>query len=309
VIESRPKGLTEVFEDFHAWATDPRPRIGSGYKFFDGPTNGGAARGEFVQVLARSGVGKTWLAVNWIRNNPEVPTVFFSLEMAAPYIAARLAACETGASTTVIENALKSTGEHSAIAHTITKFPNLVIVDKPAMTIKDMTSALKEAEDLLQTEVRLAVVDYLELIGGFGMSEQVAAVDKTAKKMKDWAREHRVVALGLHQVSRGSGEEGHKSLSLTSGRYGGEQAADFVIGMFRPALEPNLDINTYNRVKDQVMLQLLKSRSGEADGRSVKHRMDSGCKRISEWEDTPWKTEAPEPVAYPSTVLPEADGY
>ena len=250
--ESTLKTVSDMFDEYHSWATDPRPRIGLGYPFFDGPTNGGIARGEICQLMARSSVGKTWAAINIVRNNPDVPIVFFSLEMAAPYIAARLAAVDAGVSTTAIENEVKRTGTHQAVASTIDKFRKLIVVDKPAMSVKDMSAALAAATERFDEDVRLVVIDYLELIGGVAAVEQVAQIDKVAKRLKDWTRENHVATVVLHQMSRGAGEEGHLALSMTSGRFGGESAADYIVGMHRDALRPGLSITEYQRVADSV---------------------------------------------------------
>ena len=56
--------VAEAFEDYVACATDPIPRIGFGFDFFDRPTGGGLARSEVAMLQAFSSVGKTTVAAN-----------------------------------------------------------------------------------------------------------------------------------------------------------------------------------------------------------------------------------------------------
>ncbi|NNM31693.1 MAG: hypothetical protein HKO53_01420, partial [Gemmatimonadetes bacterium] len=86
------KDLHTVVEEHYQWASREDYRIPLGWRFFDEATSGGIALGEVLMMLAYSGVGKTWWACNVAINNPQVPVVFFSLEMQGRALAQRLAA-------------------------------------------------------------------------------------------------------------------------------------------------------------------------------------------------------------------------
>lgn len=297
--------LDEIAEEAKAWATSDHPRIGIGYPMFDDRTSGGAAQGEVILFTARSSVGKTAFAVNVIENNPDVPTVKFSLEMHGRYILNRLTAAHTGTSTATVENQLRL-GVDTLVQRTVDDFPRLAIADKPGMSFKDMHVALAEATERWDERPRLVVIDYMELIGGVVSLEAASAIQKVSRKMKDFAREEDVVLLCLHQVSRGSGAEGHMPLSVTSGNLGGETAADYVLGAYRPCLEPGIGQQEYLRRRPQYMLQFLKTRGGaEIHPAGMLHHYDPLTMRISDPANP--ERYAPAPGVYPSSAYDERE--
>lgn len=256
------KRLPEVASDFQVWATSDRPRIGTGYSMLDGRTNGGAATGEVIFFVARPSVGKTAFALNVVANNPGVPTVFFSVEMHGRYIASRLAAITTRTPTWQIEATVKEYGGAAALEKTIETYPYLGVVDLPSINIDQMDKAMEEAKEAWGVPPALTIVDYLELVN-VGMNPSVVeAVDSAAVRMKEFARRHDTVVLVLHQVSREQGQNGERPLGLRSGRYGGEQAADYFLAAFRPCLDPTLTHDEYERTQHQWYLQFLKNRAG-----------------------------------------------
>lgn len=277
--------LAAVASDLRAWALDPRPRIGIGYPIMDSRTSGGAARGEVILFQARSQVGKTAFAVNVFANNKGNRTIFFSLEMHARYIAARLAAIHTGTPTSFIEDELRSTGQSKALAVTVDDYGrSLVIVDKPAMSLKEMNLAVDEIEHEWGDTARLICIDYLELIGGIPALSQLEKIDQVARKIKDFARERDAVVLLLHQVGRSAGGAGHLPLDMASGRYGGETQADYVLAAYRPCLRPDITQRDYLSERHDFRLQFLKTRGGsEIHPEGVAHYLDPETLKISEW--------------------------
>lgn len=274
--------LIDIKAEAIEWASSAHPRIGTGYSFFDARTGGGAAEGEVILFQARSSVGKTAFAVNVLENNRDVPAVFMSLEMHARYILQRLAAVHLGVPTKKIEEATRS-GNYAYLEQTVAEFPLLGIADQPAMSLKDMRVAVEEASEYIGERPRLVVIDFMELIGGVASLEAVSQIDKTARKVKDFARETDTAVLILHQVGRGSGAEGHLPLTMTSGRFGGEVSADYLLSAYRPCLEPGLRHEEYMRLRDQYMLQFLKTRGGsEIHPSGVRHYYEPETMRLTE---------------------------
>jgi replicative DNA helicase len=274
--------LSDIKAEALEWASSAHPRVGTGYSFFDKRTNGGIAEGEVALFIARSSVGKTAFAVNVCENNRDVPTVFMSLEMHARFVLQRLTAVHLGMSTRKVED-LARAGDDRPLQQTVEEFPLLGIADRPAMGFKEMGIALNEAAEHTGEKPRLVVVDFMELIGGVASLEAVGQVDKTARKAKDFAREHDIALLMLHQVGRGSGQEGHLPLSMNSGRFGGEVSADYMLGAYRPCLEPGIGQQEYMRLRDQYMLQFLKTRGGsEIHPSGVRHYYEPESMRITE---------------------------
>lgn len=279
---SNVRNLLEGFQDYYGWATDPRPRIGFGLPFFDGRTNGGIARSEIAMMMAFSSVGKTTLALNVVRNNPDVPVLFFSLEMNWRMVAPRLAALELPTSTTAIEQQYKQLGQHpSWVQQVVDKYRLLVCDDTPAITLRDAKASYEAAAQKLGVEPRLVIWDYLEMIGGSGLLGKAEQVDRAAEKLRNWTREMDCASLLLHQVGKGDG--GADPLDLGSGRYGGHAPMDFVVGAYAPRLEKGITASRFEQVQDEIYLQLLKNRSGSEHPSGIRHRLDHSTLRLTEW--------------------------
>lgn len=289
--------LAEAFTDYANWTRDPRPRIGFGYPFFDVATNGGLARSEIAMFMAFSSVGKTTFALNVIRNNPDVPTLFFSLEMNWRMVAARLAAMEVPTSTGRIESDYREVEEHpDYIYPVVDKYRYLVCDDTPAISLREADDTIERAAEKMGEAPRLVVFDYLELLGGSGILGKAEQVDKAATKLRDWTRKHDVSTLLLHQVGKGdSRESGAEPLAIDSGRYGGFAPMDAVVGAYAPRLQRGISEAARSATQDELYLQLLKNRAGPAHPSGVKHRLDHRTLRISEWDSlSAWRTQPQE---------------
>ena len=276
------RDLVEVKQELYQWATSDIVRVPTGYSFFDDRTQGGMAPGQVMILLARTGVGKTWFLVNVATNSPEIPTVFFSLEMHGRYVLERVASCYTGEATRRIEESMRNHGEASAIEITSQSLPLLHIEDEPDLGLGDMGEILQEYAEKTGIQPRLVLIDYLELIRNWG-NNQIENVQSMARALKNFAREHDVALIVLHQVKRGDQNAGHKPLDLTDGKFGGEESADYVLGMYKPSLNPDISQTTREELEKDIRLQFLKTRTGggiHPDG--VEHRWNTETGRIAQ---------------------------
>ncbi len=271
-----------------SWANDPRPRIGVGLPFFDLPTNGGLARSEIAMFQAFSSVGKTTFALNVIRRNPDVPTLFFSLEMNWRMVAGRLCAMEVPTSTAQIEADYREAGidDHPEyMQRVVDKYRNLACDDTPGLSLNQADSAFDSATELIGEPPRLVIFDYLEMLSGSGMLGKAEQVDRAAIKLRDWTRKHDCSTLLLHQVGKGDARDsGAEPLSMDSGRYGGFAPMDAVIGGYAPRLARGISPADLEAVREDLYLQLLKNRAGVAHPQGMRHRLDRRTLRISEWD-------------------------
>ena len=260
------RDLGALSTELAEWATSDIPRVPTGYSIFDSRTNGGIAPGEVALFLARSSVGKTWFVINMLNHNPSVPSIFFSLEMHGRYVLQRLTAVHTGVGTDFIENMMMQRGKADAVDQTVLTFPKLMCDDRPGMTLGDMLDSIDEYEEVHGERPRLIAIDYMELIKAYG-SSQMETVDKLAWAVKDFARESDTAVVVLHQVKRGESKKGHQNvghmpLTMTDARFGGEMAADYVFGMYKPDLDPELGEWDRQHLENDIRLQFLKTRSG-----------------------------------------------
>jgi len=252
--------LDQIKGDLYRWATSDIVRVPLGYDFFDSRTQGGMAPGQVMIFLARTGVGKTWFLLNVAANNPSTPTVFFSLEMHGRYIMSRLAGLFTNTATKVVEEQAQ-TGASELVDLTSESLPLLAIEDEPDLGLGDMGELLDEYTERMGRQPRLVLIDYLELISTFG-DTQMDSVQGMGRALKNFARERDVALIVLHQVKRGDANAGHKPLDLTDGKFGGEESADYVLGMYKPNLNPALGQQLREQMEDDVRLQFLKTRTG-----------------------------------------------
>jgi replicative DNA helicase len=276
------RDLNEVSEELSQWAVSDHVRIPTGFSFFDDRTNGGIAPGQLMFCLARTGVGKTWLLVNIAVNVPQVPTIIFSLEMHGRYIMERLASVHTNTPTKQIEKELRAGNRSRALDETCRDYPMLMVEDDPDITVGDMEAVLEKYAELHEQPARLICIDYLELIRAFTDS-QMAKVQGLARELKVFSREHDVAVVVLHQVKRGEANAGHKPLDLTDGKFGSEESADFVLGMYRPSMNPTINQDLRDSLDNDIRLQFLKTRTGggiHPEGKQHYWNGDTG--RISE---------------------------
>ncbi len=276
------RDLDEVKEELYRWATSDIVRVPTGYRFFDDRTMGGMAPGQIMICLARTGVGKTWWLVNVAVNNPTVPTVLFSLEMHGRYILERVASAHTDTPTRAIETAMRDHGQSAAVEMTSGDLSMLMIEDEPDLGLGDMGEILDDYAERHGNRPRLVLIDYLEIIRNYG-TNQMESVQGMARALKNFAREHDVALIVLHQVKRGEQNAGHKPLDLTDGKFGGEESADYVMGMYKPSLNPNISQDIRERMDGDIRLQFLKTRTGggiHPDG--VQHHWNADTGRIQQ---------------------------
>lgn len=287
------KLLPAIAAELAEWSSGHQYRVPTGYASLDDAMNGGIALGELALVLARSGVGKSYLATNIVARNEATPTVVFSLEMHARYFLSRLTAIAEDTPTWDIEEELRRNGRSPLVERTVGYYPLLAIEDDPSSSIDDMHNSIETHEP----RPNLVIVDYLGLVRSFGNTKS-EATDQVAQELKNLARDTNTAVVALHQVSRGESRheknrsgrsepvknEGQWPLSMSDGAYGGEYAADYVVGLYRPSLHPKMGEGDRRAEEHKVFIQLLKNRSGpqlQRDG--VLHFWDARTGRIEEY--------------------------
>lgn len=311
------RSLGAIVEEHYRWATSTQPRIPLGWNFFDGATSGGIASGEVAMVLAYSGVGKTWIGINIIANNPQIPCVFFSLEMHARMLVQRLAACYCEVPTWQIEQD-SATGRSAALEKIVTDFPFFSVQDEPGTSLKDMAEGIREAQEAWHgVRPRVVVVDYLELVRTSGLLSSLEAADKVSREIKNFARAEDVALIVLHQVNsnemaRASGDRngdyrrvadnGHLPLTRKAARFGADVAADYTVAAFRPSLDPEMPESVRQARQNEIFFQLLKNRGGSTlHLGGVPYQLDLDSWRITEkpnWDEHPTYTESMAPPEY-----------
>ena len=173
-------------------------------------------------------------------------------------------------------------------------FPLLSIEDQPGMSLRQMAEQMDNYAETMSRRPEMVFIDYLELVRAGPALGPGEAVDKVSRALKDFSREHDVALIVLHQTNamessriRNSGskvqDNGHLALTRRAARYGGDVAADYTVGCYRPALDPEMAEHIRAMADPQFMMQLLKNRGGsQLYLTGVEHHVDTRFWKISE---------------------------
>jgi KaiC/GvpD/RAD55 family RecA-like ATPase len=263
--------MSDIADEYLLRLAQPYHRIQLGYAGLDVVLRG-IAPGEVMTALARPGVGKTALLMNLMQRmsaDAALPTLFFSLEQQAVEVFERMASMFIGWAGREIED--RSRAEDplalAQLRDVVERWQHCVIVEKPC-TLEQLDALIEQARaaPLWPDPLRLVVVDYLGVVGlgrpGPSLYEQTSRVARTLKNL---AKRHRVALLVACQVDR-EGGSGGEPISLKMARDSGaiEEAADYLLGLWRPALNDKLPREERLAAKGQLVVRVLKNRSGPA---------------------------------------------
>jgi replicative DNA helicase len=278
-----PTEQTDLFEEY---ALDSRSRISSGYACLDKQMRGGGlAPGDLMMVIGRTEVGKTFFALNLIANMAQHGVLFLSLEMTVPQVWSRLACMRFGLDPWALEGGLKAGSKESRkwLERYAEEYPSLWVY-KPTKVegagFDDFSKAVHDYEEHMGERPRIVALDFLGLArrDAYSGAEQ-QRIPRLATEAERWADAEQVSLLLLHQTGRANEGDptrrnhGHIPLTLEDAMYGGEQHADYMLGLYRPEREPppsrDSDDEEYlewaervQEAKDKVYVQLLKNRHG-----------------------------------------------
>ncbi len=209
---------------------------------------GGLHRSDLLILAGRPAMGKTALATNIAYNaaknfhdtkgNEGAVVGFFSLEMSAEQLAARILSEQSNVSSDRMRKGELSNDEFHVLAqasNTLHEIP-IFIDDTPALTVSALRTRARRLKR--QNDLGLIVVDYLQLISGSARSRsdgRVQEVSEITRGLKTLAKELDVPVLALSQLSRQVENREDKRPQLADLRESGsiEQDADVVMFIYR----------------------------------------------------------------------------
>lgn len=237
---------------------------------------GGLHASDLVVVAGRPGMGKTSLGTNIAFNaalsyrpgpargsraEDGASVAFFSLEMSAEQLAARILGEQSGVPSDQIRRGKVTSADFDRFVQTSRQLAALplFIDDTPALTI---ASVRRRARRLLRTtSLGLIVVDYLQLMGsapGQRVENRVQEVSAITKGLKGIAKELKVPVVAVSQLSRAVELREDKRPLLSDLRESGtiEQDADVVLFVFREEYylrEPDpADLDKWSAWRDKM---------------------------------------------------------
>ena len=213
--------------------------IPTGFIDLDNLTNG-LHGGQMIIVAARPGVGKSTLALDFMRScsiKHNKASVIFSLEMSKSEIVMRLLSAETEIRLSDMRAGRMSDEAWAKLANRVGQISEapLFIDDSANLTMMEIRSKarrLKQKHDL-----QMIVVDYLQLMSsGKRVESRQQEVSEFSRQLKLLAKELDVPLVAISQLNRGPESRTDKRPQLADLRESGslEQDADMVMLLYRP---------------------------------------------------------------------------
>ena len=256
------KLYNQIKENFE-FAENPTKRVGTGLPKLD-EVIGGPMPGEVCMIIGRSAAGKSIVGQNIIVNNMTLPSIFFSMEM--PYMQAilRMYSMWSGEDATIVQHEFDKGRLPVDLWDMAVAFPQHWIEDRTGLALETMSAVCSDFQRVNRVRPEFIVLDYLELLGGAKASgDGYLATEKQATMLKDWAKIEDMRVFVLHQTNRQ--EPRYKPPTENSARNAGFTEADYVVGLWQPARNPELDYVTRLALRNTLRFNVLKNRAFGTD--------------------------------------------
>jgi replicative DNA helicase len=197
---------------------------------------GGFNPGELIIVAGRPAMGKSVLGLQIAVHNAlqGTPCAMFSLEMSAGQLGERALVATARVDAERVRTGRLVTDDWDRIAPTLGRLSEapLVLDDTAAATVPAMRAKLRRLR--LSHDIKLAVVDYLQLMTGTGDSRR-EEVDDISRGLKLLAKELGIPIIAICQLNRSLESRTNKRPMLSDLRESGsiEQDADVVLFLYR----------------------------------------------------------------------------
>lgn len=212
--------------------------ISTGYTDLDKQISG-LQPSDMILVAARPSMGKTAFTLNIATNialKDRRPVAFFSLEMSATQLMARIISAVGGINLQEIRSGNFQDSDWVRLMETAEKLYDapLYIDDTPGISITELRSKARRIK--AEYGLELICIDYLQLMQGSNTVEgRQQEVSEISRSLKALARELQVPIITLSQLNRGVESRQIKKPMLSDLRESGslEQDADIVMFLYR----------------------------------------------------------------------------
>jgi len=212
---------------------------------------GGLQPSDLLILAGRPGMGKTSLATNMAFHTCRAyvqdmeageavprgaPVLFFSLEMAAQQLSARILSEQTEIEMWKIRNGRFSDGEWEKFILAMQDLSTLpfYIDDTGGISIAQIAARARRMKR--EKNIGCVMIDHIQLVAGSGRAEnRVQEITEISKSLKVLAKELDIPVIALSQLSRGVDARDDKRPVLSDLRESGsiEQDADVVMFVYR----------------------------------------------------------------------------
>ena len=194
---------------------------------------------DLILVAARPSMGKTAFVLNIAQHMAfklNQTVAIFSLEMSKEQLVNRLLSLESKVNSQLIRTGNMPDSDWDKLiegAGIISDSP-LMIDDTPGISISELRSKCRKYK--LEYDLKLIIIDYLQLMSGGGRSEsRQQEISEISRSLKALARELNVPVIALSQLSRAVEQRPEHRPMLSDLRESGaiEQDADVVMFLYR----------------------------------------------------------------------------
>ena len=230
------KRTFETIDDLHS-RKDRLRGLSTGFHDLDDLTTGlhGA---ELIIVAARPSIGKTTFTLNIARNaavEQEAAVLLFTLEMSKEQVAQNLLCAEARVDAQQLRKGLLDDAQFTALttaAGRLSEAP-IFIDDTATLSILDVKAKARRMK--AQHDIRLVVVDYLQLMETTKLDNRAQEVAELSRGLKALARELDVPVIAVSQLNRGPEQRDDHRPRHSDLRESGslEQDADVVLFLHR----------------------------------------------------------------------------
>ncbi len=250
------EALTEIKEACRIHKSGGLPGISTGFKMLDFSI-GGWRRGTLAIVAARTGIGKTSLAMHFLKEAVKLDkhVVLYSFEMTASKLGQFMLSALSGVNRTVLRDGWTSPEELDLINKAVKALENqkIRIVDSGLSTIDQISRDV--ARSSMKGECDLVIVDYIGLVKTSSSNIYMSNADRIAEisgTLKQISMSNNIPVLCLAQLNREAEKFEEPQLHHLRDSGAIEQDADIV-------LMPFYDEKTGTK---QFKLKIAKNRDG-----------------------------------------------
>lgn len=214
--------------------------VDTGFKELNRMTTG-FNEGDLVILAARPAMGKTAFALNIAQKalDSGEGVVIFSLEMPAEQLLLRMLAAKTSISLQNLRVGNLTDDEWSSFtaAYDEMSTKSFFVDDSGSINIHQLRAKLRKLKSR-HKEIKLAVIDYLQLMSGGGARDRHLEVSEISRGLKLLARELDIPIMALSQLNRGLESRSDKRPMLSDLRESGaiEQDADIILFVYRESV-------------------------------------------------------------------------
>ncbi len=145
---------------------------------------------DFIIVAARPGMGKTSFCLNvaqYVGINRRVPVAIFSLEMSKDQLAQRMLCSEAKIDAERVRRGYLSERDWSELANAAGRLAgaSIFIDDTPGISVLELRAKARRLK--AEKNLGLVVIDYLQLMRGFGRAEnRQQEISEISRSLKPW---------------------------------------------------------------------------------------------------------------------------